>query len=186
MQASHKSAGRSSRQRGRRSSLLARWRAWRVVCGLLALGCVTFSTLAASDVSLSVVVHPTVEVDELSFTEFRKIIMGDRQFWSTGQRIAIIVRAPVADERTVLLERVFKMNEAQYRQYWVAKVFRAEVVSGPRVVLSNEEAVDLVSVIEGAIAVVNTEDVPEGFKVLKIGGALPGAPDYPLNLDQKP
>ena len=146
----------------------------------------TFGALAASAASLSVVVHPTVEVDELSFTEFRKIIMGDRQFWTTGQRIAIIVRAPVADERTVLLDRVFKMNEAQYRQYWVAKVFRAEVVSGPRVVLSNEEAVDLVSVIEGAIAVVSTDDVPEGFKVLKIGGALPGEPNYPLNLGENP
>jgi hypothetical protein len=150
------------------------------------LGCLAFSGLAASAASLSVVVHPTVEVDELSFTEFRKIIMGDRQFWATGQRIAIIVRAPVADERTVLIERVFKMNEAQYRQYWVAKVFRAEVVSGPRVVLSNEEAIDLVSVIEGAIAVVNTDDVPEGLKVLKIGGVLPGDPDYPLKLTQEP
>jgi hypothetical protein len=184
MQASHKSAGRSSR-RGRWSPLFSAL-ARRVWWGLLILGCVAFSGLASSAQSLSVIVHPTVEVDELSFTEFRKIIMGDRQFWTTGQRIAIIVRAPVAAERSVLLERVFKMNEAQYRQYWVAKVFRAEVVSGPRVVLSNEEAVDLVTVIEGAIAVVNSEDVPEGFKVLKIGGALPGEPGYPLNLKQDP
>ena len=184
MQVSHKSAGRSSRPGRRRPTPFARAR--RVGCGLLMLACVTFSGLAVSGPSLSVVVHPTVEVDELSFAGFRKIIMGDRQFWTTGQRIAIIVRAPVAAERTVLLDRVFKMNEAQYRQYWVAKVFRAEVVSGPRVVLSNEEAVDLVSVIEGAIAVVNSDDVPEGFKVLRIGGALPGEPGYPLNLDPEP
>lgn len=130
---------------------------------------------------LAVVVHPSVEVDDLTFAEFRKIILGDRQFWSAGKRITLIVRAPDADERSVLLSEVYRMTEAQYRQYWVAKVFRAEVTSGPRVVISNEEAVDLVSVIDGAIAVISTEDVPEGLKVLKIDGLSPGDPDYRFN-----
>ncbi len=130
--------------------------------------------------SIAVVVHPSVEVDDLSFAELRKIMLADRQFWSTGQRITLIVRAPVASERTTLLEKVFKMTEAQYRQYWVAKVFRGEATDGPRVVISNEEAVDLVSVLEGAITVVDAADVPEGLKVLRIDGRLPGDPDYPF------
>jgi hypothetical protein len=142
---------------------------------------VLFSAAVAQATSIAVVVHPSVKADELTFAEFRKIILGDRQFWSSGKRITLIVRAPVADERTLLLERVYKMSEAQYRQYWVAKVFRAEIASGPRVVLSNEEAVDLVGVIDGAIAIVSAEDVPEGLKVLKIDGLLPGEPGYPLD-----
>jgi len=48
-------------------------------------------------------------------------------------------------------------------------------------VLSNEEAVDLVGVLEGAICVVNLADVPEGLKVLRIDGHLPGEPEYPFN-----
>jgi hypothetical protein len=52
--------------------------------------------------------------------------------------------------------------------------------AGFRVVFSNEEAVDLAGVIEGAIAIVGSEDVPEGLKVLKIDGLLPGEPGYPL------
>ena len=142
---------------------------------------VLLSVTAAQAASIAVVVHPSVEVDDLTFAEFRKIILGNRQFWTGGKRITLIVRAPVADERTVLLERVYKMSEAQYRQYWVAKVFRAEIASGPRVVLSNEEAVDLVGVIDGAIAIVSSEDVPEGLKILKIDGLLPGDPGYPLD-----
>lgn len=147
-----------------------------ILCGVFLL-----SVTVAQAASIAVVVHPSVEVDELTFAEFRKIILGDRQFWTGGNRITLIVRAPVSDERTVLLERVYKMSEAQYRQYWVAKVFRAEIASGPRVVLSNEEAVDLVGVIEGAIALVGSEDVPEGLKVLRIDGLLPGEPGYPLD-----
>lgn len=130
---------------------------------------------------IAVVVHPAVAVDDIEFSEFRKIMLGDRRFWTAGKQITLIVRSPVADERTLLLERLFKMSEAQYRQYWVAKVFRAEVSSGPRVVLSNEEAVDLVGVIEGAIGVVDLADVPEGLKVLKIDGHLPGDAEYPFN-----
>jgi len=142
---------------------------------------VLFSASVAQAASIAVVVHPSVEVDDLTFAEFRKIVLGDRQFWPGGKRITLIVRAPVADERTILLERVYKMSEAQYRQHWVAKVFRAEIASGPRVVLSNEEAVDLVGVIDGAIAIVGSEDVPEGLKVLKIDGLLPGEENYPLD-----
>ena len=79
------------------------------------------------------------------------------------------------------LEKVYKMSEAQYRQYWVAKVFRGEATDGPRVVLSNEEAVDLVSVLDGAITVVDAADVPEGLKLLRIDGHLPGDPEYAFN-----
>jgi len=128
--------------------------------------------------SLAVVVNPTVPVDDLSFVEFRKIILGDRQHWAAGQPITLIVRGPEAKERDVLLDQVYRMSEAQFRQYWVAKVFRAEATSAPRVVLSNVEAVDLVTVMKGAIAVVSVEDVPEGVKVLRIDGKLPGEAGY--------
>lgn len=131
--------------------------------------------------SIAVVVNPSVEVDDVSFTEFRKIMLGDRQFWRAGSRITLIVRRPVAIERTVLLEQVYKMSEPQYRQYWVAKVFRAEATSGPRVVLSNDQALELVGVIEGAIGVVDANDVPEGVKILKVDGLLPGDTGYVFN-----
>ena len=130
--------------------------------------------------ALAVVVNPSVGVDDLSFAELRRIMLADRQFWTTGQPITVIVRGPVALERTVLLERVYRMTEPRYREYWVAKVFRGEANDGPRVVLSNEEALDLVGVIDGAITVVEADDVPEGLKVLRIDGMLPNEPGYAL------
>ena len=137
--------------------------------------------VTAASADIAVVVHPSVEVDDLSFSEFRKISLGDRKFWTSGERITLIVRAAEAPERNVLLERVYKMSEAQYRQYWVAKIFRAEATSDPRIARSNEEAVELVGVIEGAIALVSAGDVPRGLKILKINGLLPGEPGYPFN-----
>jgi len=129
---------------------------------------------------LAIVVNPSVQLEDLTFVELRKIMMAERQFWTSGQPITLIVRAPDSDERSVLLTQVYKMSEAQYRRYWVAKVFRGEATEGPRVVLSNEEAVDLVGVIEGAISAVDLDDVPEGLKVLRINGHEPGEPEYPF------
>lgn len=140
--------------------------------------------LAAPRVShaadIAVVVHPEVRVDDLSFPELRKILLGDRQFWSSGQPVALIVRAPVSEERTVLLDMVYEMSEAQFRKYWIAKVFRAEATSGPTVVVSNADSVELVRVIPGAIALMDAADVPSGHKILTVDGHAPGDPEYKL------
>ena len=153
----------------------------RLLTGLTVAGLAVLvllpTTVAATD-SLAVVVSPDVEIDELPFTELRKIMLGDRQFWKSGKRITLIVRGPDSPEREQLLKQVYKMNEAQFRQYWIAKVFRAEIPSQPRIVVSNDEAVDLIGVMEGGITVVNAADVPEGLKVLKIGGKSPGEAGY--------
>ena len=126
------------------------------------------------------VVHAGVAVDNLSIAEARKIFMGDRQFWSSGLRVTLLIRAPVSRERDAVLKTIYQMSEVQFRQYWVAKVFRAEVASGPKIVYSNEMASDLVAQLPGAIAFVDASAVPKGVKVLKINGLLPGDKGYPL------
>jgi hypothetical protein len=154
---------------------------------LAALGCALALAAAgaAQAADIAVAVHPDVKVDALTFTELRKILLGDRQFWPSGQPVTLIVRAPVAAERTLLLQRVYEMTEAQFRQYWIAKVFRAEATAGPRVVLSNDESVELIGVLPGAIALISADDVPAGVKVLRIDGQKPGDKTYPLRAGQK-
>ena len=95
-------------------------------------------------------------------------------------RVTLLVRAPVARERDVVLKTVYRMTEGQFRQYWISKVFRAESSSGPKIVYSNEMAADLVLSIPGSIAFVDATQVPKGLKVLKIDGKLPGEKGYPL------
>jgi hypothetical protein len=46
------------------------------------------------------------------------------------------------------------MTEAQFRQHWIAKVFRADTAAGPRIVYSSQMAIDQVSRTPGAIAFV--------------------------------
>ncbi|MCU1259341.1 MAG: hypothetical protein JWO80_2226 [Bryobacterales bacterium] len=133
---------------------------------------------AASPVAI--VVSPDVPVDEMSFSEVRKVFMGDRQFWNPRLRVVLLMRAPVAPERNVVLRTIYQMSEAQFRQYWISKVFRADVSTGPKIVYSTEMASELVAAIPGAVAFVDSAQIPKGLKVLRIDGKLPGDKTYPL------
>jgi ABC-type phosphate transport system substrate-binding protein len=129
---------------------------------------------------IAIVVRPDVPADNLSFAELRRLMLGDRQFWSSSLRVTLLVRAPGAREREVVLKNIYQMSEAQFRQYWIAKVFRAEAATGPKIVYSNEMASELATAIPGAVAFVEAGQVPKGLKVLKINGFLPGDKGYPL------
>ena len=129
---------------------------------------------------VAIVVHPDVPLNDLSLAEVRKIFMGDRQFWTPNLRVTLLIRAPVARERDVVLKIIYRMTEADFRRYWISKVFRAEAVSGPKIVYSNEMTTDLVTSLPGSIAFVDASQVPKNVKVLRTNGLMPGDPGYPL------
>jgi ABC-type phosphate transport system substrate-binding protein len=129
---------------------------------------------------VAIVVSPDVPVDDLSFAELRKVFLGERQFWNSNLRVVLLMRAPVSPERDAVLRSIYQMNEAQFRQYWISKVFRADVSAGPKIVYSTEMANELVSAIPGAVAFVDSAQIPKGLKVLKIDGKMPGDKSYPL------
>lgn len=147
---------------------------------LAILSALLIPTRATAAADVAVVVRPELPVDGLTFAEMRTLMLGDRQFWSNGLRVTLLMRAPVAREREVVLKTVYHMSEAEFRRYWIEKVFRAEASSGPKIVYSNEMATELVGSVPGAVAFVDAAQVPRGLKVLKIDGRLPGEKGYPL------
>ena len=132
------------------------------------------------DVDIAVVVHPDTPISNLSLSDVRTVFLGDRQYWSTNVPVVLLIRAPVARERDVVLKTIYQMSESQFKQYWIAKIFRAESVSAPKVVYSNDMASELVTALPGAIAFVDSRDVRPGTKVVRVDGRLPGEPGYPL------
>ncbi len=135
---------------------------------------------ASKTTDVAVVVHPDTPIDNLTLAEVRQVFKGERQYWNKTTPVVIIVRAPVAKEREVVLRTIFQMNDAQFKQYWVAKIFRAETTSAPKIVYSNAVANQLVAAVPGAIAFIEAREVKSGVKVVTVDGLLPGAPKYPL------
>jgi len=157
---------------------IARRHLWTAaVCALLFLA---RGALAAQGEDIAVIAHPDLPEDDLSLGQIRNVFLGERQYWKPSLRVTLLIRAPVAREREVVLKKIYRMNEGQFRQYWIAKVFRADTVSGPKIVYSNAMATQLVAAIPGSITFVAASQVPAGAKVLKIDGLLPGQDEYAL------
>ncbi len=161
-----------SRSRGSLSAFL-------LLLLFVAINAATANAQTAS-APVAIVVHPSTSIDNLSFDELRRIFRGERQFWPDGSRITLLVRAPVAQERKLVLDRIYRMNEDAFRQYWIAKMFRAEVASGPKLVYSSDMARELVTAIPGSIGFMPASAVGAEVKVVKIDGRLPADPGYAL------
>jgi phosphate transport system substrate-binding protein len=129
---------------------------------------------------IAVVVHPDVAVDNLTLADLRRILLGDREFWTSGLRVTLFIRAPIARERDAMVKDVCQMTEAQFRQHWIAKVFRADTATGPKIVYSSQLALEQVSRTPGAITFVEAPLAGKGVKVVKIDGRSPGQQGYRL------
>jgi len=158
-------------RRGRRLLGLA-------VCVLMTAG--PSASVAGRDAAaaIAVVAHPGVQVSNLTRPELRRLLLGDRAFWPSGDRVVILIRAPIARERDVIVRDVCEMTEAQFRTHWIGKIFRAETPSGPRIVSSAAMALDQVRNTPGAMTFVDLADVGPGVTVLAIDGKPPTDPAY--------
>lgn len=150
------------------------------------MGLIAASSAAAADVSgvpFAVIVNAEVPAGDLRMIDLKKIYLGDRQFWTSDLRIVPLIRAPQTRERIAVLWGICRMNEAQFGQYWIAKMMRAECTASPRQFPNNQVAVHLVNSMPGAIAVINAAQLPpSGVKVLKIEGQMPSDASYKLQI----
>lgn len=134
----------------------------------------------SSESAIAIVVHKDTQVENLSLAELRSIFLADQQFWPDRTRIILLVRAPQSDERTFVLNSIYQMDESQFRQYWIGKMFRAEVPRGPKIVFSTDMTLELVLAIPGSISFMRANEVTDQVRVVRVDGKLPHEPGYPL------
>lgn len=147
------------------------------VAGLFAFTGVSAQTETAA---IAIVVHRDAPVDNLSMEELRSIFLADQQFWNDRTRISLLVRAPQSDERAFVLDKIYQMTEAQFRQYWIAKMFRAEIPRGPKIVFSTDMTLELVVAVPGSISFIRASEISDNVKVVRVDGKLPSDEGYPL------
>ena len=129
---------------------------------------------------LAIVVHKETDVDNLTLVELRNIFLANQQFWPNRSRIILLVRAPKSDERDFVLNTIYQMDEAQFRQYWIAKMFRAEVPRGPKIVFSTDMTLDLVVAVPASISFMRADQVTDDVKLIRVDGKLRSDEGYPL------
>ena len=133
--------------------------------------------------SLAIVVNRANPVDNLSFSELRKIFLGRRSHWPNGRRIAVAMLDYGQPERETVLERIYQMDENAYRNYFLRGVFRGEVFVSPKTLASSTIVRKFIFNAPGGIGYLRANDLDDTVKVLRIDGHLPLDKDYILQID---
>lgn len=157
-----------------------KWASCNLALLLLAAWALVAHSQSDTTNDVAVIVNPANPVDSISIVELRKIFTGEKQNWGGSLPVLVLVRAPQARERDVLLNQVLRMNESEYKQYWIRKIYSGEVQREPLALASNGMQLEAVRAEKGGIALIKLADVRQGVKVLKIDGRLPGTDGYTL------
>jgi ABC-type phosphate transport system substrate-binding protein len=134
--------------------------------------------------TLAIVVNRSNPVDNLPFTELRKIFMGQRNHWANGHRIAIAMLDYGQPERRTVLRLIYRMDETAYQDSLLREMFRGDVFIAPKTLASPTILRKFVFNAPGAIGYLRSRDVDQSVKVIRIDGLLPEDEGYRLQIDE--
>lgn len=153
--------------------------------GLALLGGIVATATGAVAPALAedyaVVVSPGVVIEDISLEGIRDIFAFRRRFWSPTQSITILYSSESLEKKSVMLRQIYGKDIVGLRRLILENINRGDLDFAPKVVATDQIAVQFVAAGEGLIALVrrSSADVP-GLKILSVDGKKPGHPQYPL------
>jgi hypothetical protein len=146
----------------------------------IALFVAAASSLAAAR-DLAVVSNKSNAISAITLPDLVKVCKAQTNHWPDGKPVTLIMRAPAAPEMKVMLEKVFELPEAQVKDL-IASANHGRA-NHPAIVVvdSDEELVNKVASIPGAVGVVDVYSINSSVSVVKLAGKLPLEPGYLLH-----
>jgi len=137
-----------------------------------------------SNQALAIVVNRSNPLDNLTFSELRKIFLGERNHWPNGHRIAIAMQEYGQPERRAVLRSIYRMDEQAYQDFLLRGMFRGDVLVAPKTLASPIIVRKFVFNAPGAIGYLRASDVDASVKVVRVDGLLPEDKGYRLQIDE--
>lgn len=137
------------------------------------------SMAAARD--LAVVSNKSNGLSTITLPDLVKVCKAQTNRWPDGKPVTVIMRAPAAPEMKVLLEKVFELQEAQVKDLIVTANHGRANHPAIMVVDSDEDLVNRVASIPGAVGIVDVYSINSSVSVVKLAGKLPLEPGYLLH-----
>jgi ABC-type phosphate transport system substrate-binding protein len=129
-----------------------------------------------------IVVNRSNPVDELSFSELRKIFLGDRSHWPNGRRITLVLREPGVAERNTILRDVCGMTEDQLKNHFLHGLYTGDILVSPKILSSPVGVRKFIFNVPGAIGYLRLGDVDPTVKVVRIDELVPEDKAYRLRV----
>jgi len=129
--------------------------------------------------ALAIVVAKNFPVDNLSFSDLKRLYMGD-PVNAQGKRMIPLALPNRSPERAAFDEVVLGMTPDVVARYWVDRKIRGE--SGPpKAIDSPQILLRVVDKLDGSLGYVRADMIPSNVKVLRIDGKQPTDSGYRLS-----
>jgi hypothetical protein len=142
---------------------------------------VFMSASLASARDLALVSNKSNAVSAITLTDLVKICKAQTNRWPDGKPVMFVMRSPSVPAMKVVLEKVYGMSESEVNGLIVTSNHAR--LNHPAIVVatSDEELVNKVASVPGAIGVVDVYSINSSVEVVKIAGKLPLEPGYLLH-----
>jgi ABC-type phosphate transport system substrate-binding protein len=139
------------------------------------------SASLASARDLALVSNKSNTMGSITLPDLVKVCKAQTNRWPDGKPVTFVMRAPSVPEMKVVLEKVYSMSESEVSGLIVTSNHGR--TNHPAIVIANsdEELVNQVAAIPGAIGVVDVYSINSSVVVVKVAGKLPLEPGYLLH-----
>jgi hypothetical protein len=151
----------------------------RRVMSLCVFLAASVSLAAARDLAL--VSNKANTVTAMTVPELVKLCKGQMGRWPDGKPSTFIMRAPSVPAMKMFLEKIYELPETQVTELISAANHGRTNHPAILVVNSDEDLVNKVASIPGAVGVVDVYAINSSVAVIKIAGKLPLEPGYVLH-----
>jgi ABC-type phosphate transport system substrate-binding protein len=135
----------------------------------------------ASARDLALVSNKSNAMSAISLADLAKVCKAQTSRWPDGKPVTFVMRAPSVPAMKVFLEKVYGMSESEVNG--LIATSNHGRLNHPAIVVatSDEELVNKVASVPGAIGVVDVYSINSSIEVVKLAGKLPLEPGYLLH-----
>jgi ABC-type phosphate transport system substrate-binding protein len=142
---------------------------------------VLISASLASARDLALVSNKSNSVGAITLPELVKVCKAQNNRWPDGKPVTFVMRSPSAPEMKMVVEKIYGMSGSEVRDLISASNHGR--TNHPAIVIaaSDEDLVNKVASLPGAVGVVDVYAINSSVAVVKIAGKLPLEPGYLLH-----
>ena len=140
-----------------------------------------FAASLAKARDLAVVSNKANALSAITLPDLVKVCKAQTNRWPDGKPVTIIMRAPSSPEMKLFLEKVYDLPEVQVQDLITTANHGRANHPAIMIVNSDEELVNKVASIPGAVGIVDVYAINSSVAVVKLAGKLPLEPGYLLH-----
>jgi ABC-type phosphate transport system substrate-binding protein len=127
--------------------------------------------------NLALITSAGSKLQDVALAELAKMCKGTQKVWSDGRSFTLVMKDPASPDMHAAAQKLFGSTPADVKAA-VAKL--NETRSVVKVVGNDQELLQAVEAIPGAVGLVDVYSINSSIKVLRVDGKLPFDVGYPL------